>query len=319
MTTSKKDTALVTIAPPAEHHRREDGDGAPLDFDGLVKMGEALVRSGMLPNHVRTGGAAAAIIMTGRELGMRPMRALRSLMMVQGMVVEKADSQLSRFKADGGRAQFTELDEVHAVLVLRHPNGDEHTETWTIEDAERAGLTKPDRNGGPSMHKKFPKAMNRSRCITSALKSLGWEGGIGIYDPDELPVVEARPTERLTAKVTTFDGVVDDDPLPDEPGHPTQVKARAEMDQHLRDVRARIADELARLAIPKDRMGAEVERVLGRKPQNLADYEVVLDALANTDPPDPSPSAADEPAPQAGGKPVQGNLVDPPPVEPGDR
>jgi hypothetical protein len=155
-------------------------------FADLVGMGEQLARTGFLPDHIKTGPQFAAIVMTGRELGMSPMRAVRSLQMVKGKVVEDAASQLARFKAAGGRATFLHLDEVKAVLKVTHPNGDEHTETWTLDDAKRAGLL-----GG--MVGKYPKAMLRSRAITAALKSLGWDGAVGAYDPSEL--VE-QPTEE---------------------------------------------------------------------------------------------------------------------------
>jgi hypothetical protein len=154
-------------------------DTAPLDFVGLVSMGDHLVKTGFLPQHIRTGAQVAAIVMTGRELGMTPMRALRSLVMVKGKVTESADSQLARFKTDGGRAQFKELTDDRAVLWLRHPNGDEHTETFTMADARAAGIA-------TEMYKKYAKAMLRSRAITAGLKSLGWEGGSGVYDPAEL-------------------------------------------------------------------------------------------------------------------------------------
>lgn len=148
-------------------------------FADLVGMGEQLARTGFLPDHIKTGPQFAAIVMTGRELGMSPMRAVRSLQMVKGKVVEDAASQLARFKAAGGRATFLHLDETRAVLEVTHPNGDKHTETWTIDDAKRAGLL-----GG--MVGKYPKAMLRSRAITAALKSLGWDGAVGAYDPAEL-------------------------------------------------------------------------------------------------------------------------------------
>lgn len=151
----------------------------PLDFDSLLRLAKELVPTGFLPDHIKNAGQCAAIILTGRELGMEPMRALRSLQMVKGKVIESADSQLARFKADGGRGAFAELTDTRAVLVLRHPNGDEHTESFTIEDAKRAQLLT-----NPSWQK-YPRAMLRSRCITAGLKSLGWEGGIGNYDPDE--------------------------------------------------------------------------------------------------------------------------------------
>src|SRR6185437_8808980 len=41
-----------------------------------------------------------------------------------------------------------------------------------------------------------PQAMLRSRCITAGLKALGWEGGVGAYDPDE--VAEFAPPETKT-------------------------------------------------------------------------------------------------------------------------
>jgi len=165
-----------------------------MTFDGMVAMGDKLVRTGFLPEHIKNGAQAAAIILAGRELGMPMMRSLRSLALVKGKVSEYADSQLSRFKADGGHAKFMELTPQKAVLWLRHPNGDEHTEEWTTDDTKAAGLA-----GG--MHSKYAKAMNRSRAITAGLKSIGWEGGVGTYDPEEAaefapPTVVQVPTER---------------------------------------------------------------------------------------------------------------------------
>jgi hypothetical protein len=165
--------------------RQQQGITARVDvlegvtFADLVGMGEQLARTGFLPDHIKTGPQFAAIVMTGRELGMAPMRAIRSFHMVKGKVVEDAASQLARFKSAGGRATFDHLDDVRATLTLTHPNGDKHTETWTIDDAKKAGLL----NG---LVGKFPRAMMRSRVITAGLKSLGWEGAVGAYDPSEL-------------------------------------------------------------------------------------------------------------------------------------
>lgn len=174
-------------------------------FADLLAMGAELVRTGFLPEHVKNGAQAAAIILAGRELGMQPMRALRSLVMVKGKVTESADSQLARFKTDGGKAVFTTLDDTQAVLVLRHPNGDEHTETFTIEDARKAGLL------SSGMYSKFPKAMLRSRAITAGLKSVGWEGGSGVYDPGEL-LAAPEPAQAAMADAEVTE--VQDDPAP---------------------------------------------------------------------------------------------------------
>lgn len=178
-------TTAIAARPATEVARSTDVlDG--VSFADLVTFGEQLVRTGFLPEHIRTGPQFAAIVMTGRELGMTPMRAARSLSMVKGKVTENADSQLARFKASGGRATFVHLDNVKAVLELVHPNGDKHTETWTADDVKTAGLA-----GG--MFSKYPKAMLRSRVITAGLKSVGWDGAVGTYDPDELAGIADEP------------------------------------------------------------------------------------------------------------------------------
>ena len=184
-------------------------DSERMTFGDMLAMGNALVTTGFLPDHIKTGAQAAAIIATGRELGMQPMRALRSLNMVKGKVTENADSQLARFKTDGGRAMFRELTHERAVLHLVHPNGDEHTEEFTMRDAQAAGLVS---RGG--MYEKHAKAMLRSRVITAALKSIGWEGGAGNYDPDELapprPMRDAANEQRMVQHEPTPVGVDND-------------------------------------------------------------------------------------------------------------
>lgn len=211
-------TQLARTTPAAmstPRPTRDDGGIALTTFDDMIAMGDKLVRTGFLPDHVKTGAQAAAIIATGRELGMPPMRALRSLAIVKGKVIEYADSQLARFKADGGHSKFVTLDEKTAKLWLRHPNGDEHTEEFSLADAQKAGLL------SSGMYGKFAKAMLRSRAITAGLKSLGWEGAVGAYDPDEIPearekftppaeVPSARPSPRRETQHTADGEVIDE-------------------------------------------------------------------------------------------------------------
>jgi hypothetical protein len=185
---TRKDIEMTTGLTTQQHATSvaAPSHDAP-SFDGLVHMGDQLRRTGFLPSHIKDGVSFAAIVLMGRELGMGTMAACRKLQVIKGTVTERADSQLARFKSCGGRAQFKELTETRAVLVLRHPNGDEHTETFTLEDAKRAGLSSNDN------YSKHPKAMLRSRAITAGLKSIGWEGAVGIYDPDEVADIPSTP------------------------------------------------------------------------------------------------------------------------------
>jgi hypothetical protein len=196
----------MMIAQPKPAALTETSSDAA-QFSALVAMGDQLRKTGFLPAHIKDGVAFAAIVLMGREMGMGTMAACRKLQVIKGTVTERADSQLARFKTAGGRAVFKELSESKAVLVLKHPNGDEHTETFTLDDAKRAGLSSNDN------YAKHPKAMLRSRAITAGLKSIGWEGAVGIYDPDEVSdypaaepakepvVVRPKFTEPATPKV----------------------------------------------------------------------------------------------------------------------
>jgi len=239
--------ARTNTAPTAVATR---ADLEVVDFPALVEMGNQLVKTGFLPDHIKTGPQFAAIVMTGKELGMTPMRAVRSLQMVKGKVVEDAASQLARFKAAGGRADFKTLDDTKAVLWLQHPNGDEHIETWTVEDSKRAGLT-----GGN--HERYRKAMMRSRAITSGLKSLGWDGAVGAYDVGEI-------------------GDVDDAPQSAPPPAPKKAPPVAAVTNQAQAVDAEIVDpdEVARIKAARAAIAEQAKR-LGWTKDGKVDGDVV--------------------------------------------
>jgi hypothetical protein len=212
-------------------------------------MGDQLRRTGFLPSHIKDGVSFAAIVLMGRELGMGTMAACRKLQVIKGTVTERADSQLARFKSCGGRAQFKELTETRAVLVLRHPNGDEHTETFTLDDAKRAGLASNDN------YAKHPKAMLRSRAITAGLKSIGWEGAVGIYDPDEIADVPAAPEPVVVRQA----------PPPEERVDPFEV--------------ARAAIEAERDIAKLDAMRARIDQRLKEKTFTAFQADELLDTI----------------------------------------
>lgn len=148
-------------------------------FEQMQAFAATLVKSGFLPKAINTPEKAIAVMLAGREMGIGPMQSVRSINIIDAKPVVAADLQLARFKADGGRAAFLQLDDAGAVLQLVHPNGDEHTESFTIQDAAAAQLL------GKDNWKKHKKAMLRSRVITAGLKSIGYEPVAGVYDPDE--------------------------------------------------------------------------------------------------------------------------------------
>lgn len=146
----------------------------------MLAFAEALVKTGFLPQAIKTPAQAVAVILTGRELGIGPMQALRSINVIQGKPALGAELMLALFKARGGKAVWKESTGEKATLWLRHPNGDEHIETFTMEDAKRAGLL------DKTNWKIYPKAMLRARCASAGLRAVAPDVTAGMYDPDEL-------------------------------------------------------------------------------------------------------------------------------------
>jgi hypothetical protein len=192
------------------------------DWDSKMKFADQLVKTGFLPKAVDTAGKALAIIFAGQEIGIPPMHALRSINVIQGKPSLAAELQLALFKQRGGRSKWIRSDADVAEIWLRHPNGDEHTETFTMDDAKRASLVKKD---GWQF---YPKAMLRARAITAGLRAVAPDIIAGIYDPEELGAdvtvdgeIVVPPTKGLEAAPMPFDSPAETEPESGRPEVPT--------------------------------------------------------------------------------------------------
>lgn len=150
----------------------------PQGYEAALGLARTLVDSGFLPRAIQKPAQALAVILAGQELGLPPMQALRMIHIVEGKPTLSAELMLSLFKRRGGQAKWVESTDQKAELWLRHPNGDEHTETFTWTEAQRAGVT------GKDNWRKYPKAMLKARCISAGIRALGEADGF--YQPEEL-------------------------------------------------------------------------------------------------------------------------------------
>lgn len=180
-----------TVAPVVDYSRELDG----------AKM---LMKSGLLPQGIKSPEAAMFIILTGRDLGLSPVQSLRSIHVIQGKIEVAADMQLGLYHRAGGRSQWLELTNEKAILLLAAPwLIQPHTESFTLADAKQAKL------GGDNWTK-YPKAMLRSRAITAGLKSIGFDPTAGMYAPGEIGgeavVVEDAVVAPTAVHVPADDG-----------------------------------------------------------------------------------------------------------------
>lgn len=135
-------------------------------FATMVKMAEYLKQSQFLPGHIKTAPDAVAIMLTGKELGIPPMVALRSIYMINGKPTMDASlmaSLIRRAIDEHGDGRFfikTSTNERCEIVYRRWNEEEEHTVAFSIQDAERAGLVTKNPN-----YKLYPADMLRSRCI----------------------------------------------------------------------------------------------------------------------------------------------------------
>lgn len=226
-------TPLARIETPQRERTEREFEQSPIsqipgerEFEALMKMAKMLAESGFVPKKLNTAGKVLAVILSGRELGLPPMLALRSIRISEeGNPIVAADVLLGAFKRSGGRSKWMALSDRVATIYLKHPNGDEHTESFTIEMAGAAGLL------GKENWKKYKQAMLRSRTITAGLKSLGWEPAAGVYDADEAEEIAASQgrTSMVTAVVTPAGEVEATDTEPAAPSPPDPVRLRGKL------------------------------------------------------------------------------------------
>lgn len=214
-------TKLAKIEPPREAPRPAPlalSVSGAIVLNGLgdvFQLARALANArGFVPRaYLGDENAIAAAILTGIELGIGPMEALRVIHMVDGKPTLAADYMLARAIRAGVRIEWEQCDDRAAVLRLDR-FGTRHTHAFTIEEAQRAGLV------GKDNWKKYPAAMLRARCIAAALRAFSPDVlGAGVYLAEELESTDDAPRqiESTSRRVTRIDdeiAVLDAPPPP---------------------------------------------------------------------------------------------------------
>jgi hypothetical protein len=157
-----------------------------LDTLTVAKM---LAESGFF-GEVRDAGKALAKILAGQELGMGPIASLMGVYYQQGKVSYSANIMAAAVKKNGQytyRVRHHDDERCSLEFFTRSSGGWESigTSDFTMEDAERAGLTT-----GANKHnwKNYPRNMLFARAMSNGVK---WHtpdvfGGVTPYTPDEI-------------------------------------------------------------------------------------------------------------------------------------
>ncbi|MBP2331275.1 hypothetical protein JOF56_011660 [Kibdelosporangium banguiense] len=164
--------------------------GRQSDFDTAFRLAKNLAVSSLIPKDLRGKPSdVLVILMYGQELGLAPMQAMQGVYVVNGRPSLAGQTWLALARKAGHRITVLENDAQHAtVKVTRGDTGESHTETYTIEQAKRAGLTKKD------IWQNHPERMLMWRATGRACTFLCPEIALGFTDAEPGELEPERPT-----------------------------------------------------------------------------------------------------------------------------
>lgn len=176
------------------------------EWDRMTAQAKMLVESGFLPPALNTAQKAVAVALTGQELGIPMMLALRTIHIIEGKPTLSADLMASLVlreidrHGDGLLLVMPPTAQQCTVRYRRWGNRDTLEYTYTIKDAERANLA------GRATWKAHPAAMLRARAVSAVCRMAFPDVVAGLYTPDEL-LADSEPIGET--------GAAEDGPPPD--------------------------------------------------------------------------------------------------------
>ena len=164
------------------------------ESDGMTtdQLANHFIKSGFFKD-ARDVSQAIVKIQAGRELGFGPMQSMMGIYIVDGKVTVGSQMMGACAIRAGYRYVVAESTDKKCTIVF-HRGGERVGEsTFTIEDAQRAGLTSKN-------NWKYPKAMLGHRAMAQGVRMLAPDslGGVPVYDSEELeplPPVAAEVIE----------------------------------------------------------------------------------------------------------------------------
>ena len=174
-------------------------------------QGSELIKSGFLPDAIKTPEQFLAIVLKGRECGVPPMQACSHINIIKGKPTMSAELMLSQILKNCPTAKIwfpVRSDECVEVRCIRA--GRENVFRYSIQDAKRAGLL------NKSSWQMYPRAMLHARVVSEMARSVfpdcingisytPEELGAEVNDDGEVVTVEATTTKTETQKLATED------------------------------------------------------------------------------------------------------------------
>jgi len=158
-------------------------------MEAIAKMGEWISKSGLFGCDKIEQGMVLAMTSYAER---RPVTDIcRRYHIMDGKLSMKSEAMLAEFNQRGGTHFWEKSDDKEAVLLLSSGRFKDFKVSFTIKDAERAGLCGKDggvRSGQnkPGGWQKNPDAMLRARAVSKGIRMVDPSVVVGVYTPEEI-------------------------------------------------------------------------------------------------------------------------------------
>ena len=161
-----------------------------LTDEQIIEKAGKLVKSGFLPKAIDTAEKALMVALTGRELGIGMMEALRSINIIQGRPAMAAQLMLALAQRTG-ELEDMKVEEKPGVCTttITRKGKSPHVYSFSMDDAKALGLTSKDN------WLKQPKTMLRWRSLSGNLRVTFADAICGLYTEDEAEDIIADKVE----------------------------------------------------------------------------------------------------------------------------
>jgi len=236
-------------------------------FELVCRQADMFAQSNIIPSAYRRKPAdIVAAAMAGGAYGWDAMTSLRQFHVIEGSASMKPEAMLGLVRMAGHSVTVTNESKQAVAKGKRFDTGDEHTATFTMDDAQAAGLA------GKKNWKQYPDAMLTWRAVAALCRVLFPDVVLGAgYVPEEFGVDVNEAGEPVGEP---FD--VDAEPLLDDAGVAAIRVQLDGLDGFLKDD---LRDWWLAESIPGLDSGAITEthgEVIAAKITDLSDNPIVL-------------------------------------------
>ncbi len=168
----------------------------PATFNEVSSMAKAFVQSGYFSDTKQLAQAIVKI-QAGKELGLPPVYSMQNINLIRDRLTSSANTMAMLVKKSGRyNYRIKEHTDQACTITFYELDGEKWLDvgasSFTMEDAKRANLVKPD-----SGWMKYPRAMLFSRAISQGARMYAPDAIGGIYTDEEIRSIPSRPEEEI--------------------------------------------------------------------------------------------------------------------------